>query len=206
MYPEVFVHAAIIDWFSRLFIAPLDIKTLKEYQTPEFTEFLTDLGETLNEPNLTTQIINTFNTAPNKEIEPQLAHQYVSLFDGISGPNTVPPYESFYMNDQGRLFQEPHIEMTHILSELDVSIVHSCKEPADHLALELAALAEALRQQNFTFIEALSLRLSQWTPQMHTTINRIAKNSFYALTLNVLIFYLSSFNLLVAQNKKTVNP
>lgn len=118
----------------------------------------------------------------------------------------MPPYESFYMNDQGRLFQEPHIEMTHILSELDVSIVHSCKEPADHLALELAALAEALRQQNFTFIDALSLRLSQWIPQMNTTINRVANNSFYTIILKLLILYLSSFNHLVAQDKKTVNP
>ncbi|OUI77876.1 hypothetical protein HK18_00505 [Commensalibacter intestini] len=206
MYPEAFVHAAIIDWFSRLFIAPLDIKTLKEYRTPAFTEFLTDLGETLNEPNLTTQIINTFNATPNKEIEPQLAHQYVSLFDGISGPNAVPPYESFYMNDHGRLFQEPHIEMTHTLSKLDVSIVHSCKEPADHLALELAALAEALRQQNLIFIDALSLRLSQWIPQMNTAINRVAKNSFYTIILKLLILYLSSFNHLVAQDKKTIKP
>lgn len=206
MYPEAFVHAAIIDWFSRLFIAPLDIKTLKEYQTPAFTEFLTELGETLKEPNLTTQIIKTFNATPNKETERQLSHQYVSLFDGFAGPNTIPPYESFYMNSQGRLFQEPHIEMTHILSELDVSIVHSCKEPADHLALELAALAEALRQQNFIFIETLSLRLSQWIPQMNTTINRVANNSFYTIILKLLILYLSSFNHLVSQDKKTVNP
>lgn len=203
MYPPLIVQAAVIDWFSRLFIAPLDVKILQSYRTPSFTDFLTDLGEILGTETLISTIIKILHQQPIPDLEQTLSHHYILFFDGCSGPNTIPLCESFYGHNHSHLFQKPCIEMDEILKALDVSIINTCKEPADHLALELAALAEALGQQNILFIKKIYTRLSGWVPQINTAIHHITKTSFYTKILELLVIYFSSFNHLIAQGKKT---
>lgn len=190
---ECLVQATIVDWFSQLFIAPANIETLKEYQSDRVMEFLADLGEALGAVDLTKAIADIFRNRSIDDLEHSLSLQYIGLFDGAGGLNSTPPYESYYSNENGRLFQEPYIEMMEILSALDVSIASSCKEPADHLALELAALSEALRQRNPEYVDQMIERLSKWVPQMNASIQQLAGAGLYAKLLELLIIYFSSF-------------
>ncbi|UXN07619.1 MULTISPECIES: TorD/DmsD family molecular chaperone [unclassified Bartonella] len=191
---ECLVGAAILDWFSNLLIAPPDIKLLAEYQTNALSEFLEELGLSLNATKLTGSLTKCLQSNSPEALQGLLSRQYVALFDGFAGPNTVPPYESYYKDAQGRLFQQPYVEMLNILGALDVSVASNCKEPADHLALELAALAEALRQQNSPFIVNLVDRLMSWVPAMGDAVGEKANASFYAELLALLVVYLSSLN------------
>lgn len=190
---ECLVQAAVVDWFSQFFIAPPDHKLLEECQSDRVKDFLASFGETLEAVDLTTLIADYFRNQSIEDLDQVLSHQYFGLFDGAAGPNAVPPYESYYKNANGRLYQQPYVEMMEILKELDVSVAASCKEPADHLALELAALAEALRQRRSKEIDQLATRLLDWVPKMLESISMVAMSSLYTKLIELLVIYLSSF-------------
>lgn len=190
---ECLVQAAVVDWFSQLFIAPPDRKLLEDCRSERVLDFLTSFGESLDAVDLTTLIADYFRNQAIEDLDQVLSHQYFELFDGAAGPNAVPPYESYYEDANGRLFQQPYVNMMEILKELDVSVTNSCKEPADHLALELAALAEALRQRKSATIDQLLQRLLGWISQLSDSVNVVAKATLYANLLELLIIYLSSF-------------
>lgn len=195
---EYFVQAAILDWFSQLFIAPPSRSLLEQCCSDKIMAFLSEFGKTLEVPELTKTIADFFRNHSIDELDRTLSQQFISLFDGAGGPSSVPPYESYYKDANGRLFQIPYVEMLDSLSRMDVSVKAAFKEPADHLALEIAALAEAFRQQDETLINSLVLRLMNWVPQMSTAVSEVAGVSFYDQLLRLLVIYFSALGCLVS--------
>ncbi|CAM1647490.1 TorD/DmsD family molecular chaperone [Bartonella apihabitans] len=187
-------QATIIDWFARLFIAPPKIELLEECRSLPVMTFLEEFGEELKATELTTMIADYFRNHSPEELNHLISQQYISLFDGALGPLSVPPYESYYRDENGRLFQAPYVEMLDVLTRLDVSVAASCKEPADHIALELAALAEAFRQHDQDAIRNMTSRLASWLPEMHAALGKVASHSLYTHLVELLIIYLSSFS------------
>ena len=187
-------QATIIDWFARLFIAPPKIELLEECRSLPVMTFLDEFGEELKATELTTMIADYFRNHSLEELNHSISQQYISLFDGALGPLSVPPYESYYRDENGRLFQAPYVEMLDVLTRLDVSVAASCKEPADHIALELAALAEAFRQHDQEAIRNMTSRLALWLPEMNAALGKVASHSLYAHLVELLIIYLSSFS------------
>ena len=187
-------QATIIDWFAQLFIAPPGIETLEKCRSLPVMTFLGEFGEELQAVELTTMIADFFRNHSVEELNHLLSQQYISLFDGAFGPLSVPPYESYYRDENGRLFQAPYVEMLDVLTKLDVSVKSSCKEPADHIALELAALAEAFRQHDTDAIADMIARLALWLPEMNAALSKVASHSLYAHLVELLIIYLSSFS------------
>ena len=187
-------EARIIDWFARLFIAPPSIELLEECQSHSVMTFLGEFGKELGATELTKMIADLFRSHAPEVLNHQLSQQYISLFDGASGPLSVPPYESYYRDENGRLFQAPYVEMLDVLQKLDVSVSASCKEPADHISLELAALAEAFRQHELKVIADVTSRLFLWLPEMSAALGKVAGHSLYARLVDLLIIYLSSFS------------
>jgi len=197
-------QAAVLNWFSNLFIAPLDENGAIECQSATTYDFLVALGLAIDAEDLTMDIANYFRSKPAFALQHDLARQYVNLFDGVAGPNTIPPYESFYSNENGRLFQEPYEEMLKVMRELDVKVVTSCKEPADHLALELAALAEAYLQANDKKASSLRLRLLSWVPKMKKALEEIAVGRFYHVLVALLVAYLSFLDTSVSVTEQSL--
>ncbi|WP_297323494.1 molecular chaperone TorD family protein [uncultured Bartonella sp.] len=195
---EYRVQAGILDWFSQLFIAPPSRKLLEQCFSAKIMAFLSEFGETLEAPELTKMIADFFRNHSIDELDRTLSQQFISLFDGAGGPCSVPPYESCYKDANGRLFQIPYVEMLDNLSRMDVSVSSALKEPADHLALEIAALAEAFRQQDEASINGLLMRLTDWVPQMSTAVSQVAAASFYDQLLRLLVIYLTAFGCLVS--------
>lgn len=186
--------ATIIDWFSQLLVAPPSVEILAECRSTPVMAFLAEFGEELESGEQTKMIAEIFRNHSTEELNHLLSKQYISLFDGEGGPLSVPPYESYYRDENGRLFQAPYVEMLDVLRKLDVSVKTSCKEPADHIALELAALAEALRQHDSNAIASLTSRLLLWIPRMNAKLGEVAGHSFYTYLVDLLIIYLSSFS------------
>src|SRR5699024_7679847 len=74
-----------------------------------------------------------------------LQRRYTALFEGIFRHRAVLPYESAWQeNGVPTLGGKPVAEMEAVLRDLDVHVSADCCEPADHLAIELAALTAAL--------------------------------------------------------------
>jgi TorA-specific chaperone len=71
-----------------------------------------------------------------------LAHSYCLLFSGAGGPDAVPPYESAFTSPAGRLFGPPEARMRGLLAGLDLRVAAGAGEPADHVAIEFAAMAK----------------------------------------------------------------
>jgi TorA-specific chaperone len=73
-----------------------------------------------------------------------LAQCHTLLFSGAGGPDTVPPYESAFTSASGRLFGAAEGRFRRLLAELNLRVAAGPAEPADHVAVELATLAELL--------------------------------------------------------------
>ena len=82
---------------------------------------------------------------PADDIARGLERTFTALFLGAGGPESLPPYESAHVSHSGLLFQEATGEMQQLLSRLGMSVERRCKEPPDHLAIEVATLAQLLR-------------------------------------------------------------
>ncbi|WLT09507.1 molecular chaperone TorD family protein [Bartonella apihabitans] len=115
-------QATIIDWFARLFVAPPKVELLEECRSLPVMTFLEEFGEELEAKELTTMIADYFRNHSPEELNHLISQQYISLFDGAFGPLSVPPYESYYRDENGRLFQAPYVEMLDVLTRLDVSV------------------------------------------------------------------------------------
>jgi|GEM_PF-1518464 len=184
------VLATVADLFARLFIAPPEHTLINACRSAEAIQFFIEIGEELERQDLSRRLINTLTGEPADRVEHTLGYQYVTLFDGITGPDSTPPYESFFTNETGRLWQQPYTEMRKIMSALDVS-AGRWNEPDDHLAIQLAAFAEALRQKNRKYVKQLHERLTRWIPLLGAAIQRIAPVSFYSDLISLLIAFLS---------------
>ena len=119
-----------------------------------------------------------------------LAGAYAQLFHGVAGRRSVPPYESAYTSDRGLLFQEPTQAAEAVLAELDVGVDSGFREPADHIAVLLAIMAEMSaravaeqaeepawtdRQRAF-----LGTRLAPWTAAFRDDCATADRTGFYA--------------------------
>ncbi|ACR30662.1 TorD/DmsD family molecular chaperone [Burkholderia glumae] len=158
--------AAVAGWFGRLLLAPLDAATIEIHRNDTLHRFLLDLGSALGRP-AAAEALSRFLREPSAEhAAARMGHRFVRLFEGVAGPDVIPLYESAHTGDGSSLYRAPFVEMQAILRELDVAVADTCREPPDHLGLELAALAEALAQQKPALADQLAARLRGWVPNI----------------------------------------
>ncbi len=69
-----------------------------------------------------------------------LAVDYARLFIG-PGPGLASPYESVHTSAEGRLFGDAYADLIDLLHREQIGIDKTYKEPADHVAVELAVAA-----------------------------------------------------------------
>lgn len=91
----------------------------------------------------------------------RLGHTFGRLFLGLAGPETISPYES--AQRFGRLFQAPASEMAALVAAHDLSVAETTREPADHLAIELALMARLVATDH-PDRAVLADRLAAWVP------------------------------------------
>jgi TorA maturation chaperone TorD len=122
-----------------------------------------------------------------------LAAEYASLFL-TAGAKQVNPYQSFYLGDEGILYQEETLKLKEIMQELGYEGAEENAEPEDHLGNELAFVAylcrSAARSQEHGEIEYarrylnlqkqfLEQHLLEWVPDCCADIQENTDSAYF---------------------------
>ncbi|WP_205583913.1 molecular chaperone TorD family protein [Neorhizobium sp. NCHU2750] len=183
---------------AKIFLAPPDQTFVENLRREETVILFTELGEIFECNDATGAMLGLVNAGGPSEIKRILERCYTDLFEGITGPRTVLLYESAYYGDGHRLFQEPLSEMNATLQRLDIAVDAACAEPADHLAIELAALAYALKCGDMQEAAGLVGRLRTWTLVLSSRLQASDQVGFYAAATKLLVAYLSAISETIA--------
>lgn len=109
----------------------------------------------------------------------ELARVYTRLFSGVAGPDTVSLYASAHL--KGRLFGDATARMDGVLTALGMSVAAENSEPADHLPIQLAVLAEVLRRGDAAFAHRFcEQQLRNWLPTFLDQCRARDPSGFYA--------------------------
>ena len=140
---RVFVY----QWFSGLFAREPSAESLAAWRSNEGAALLERLASHDSLKHIVQEIRRVASDGTASDARAiDLAAAFTRLFSGVAGRRTVPPYESFYADDSGRLFQEPAEKTAERLAALGTRISESFSEPADHVAVQLAIMAELVRR------------------------------------------------------------
>lgn len=161
MPPTALNRALVYGWLARLFIREPDVETLQAYSSPEWTSMLDDFA---TDPTLapTVKKLRLCLDGNPGQAAMDLAVVFARLFYGVDGPKSVSPYESAHVSDSGLLFQESFEELNATLKQLGLSVSETFKEPADHLSVELAVMAELAERGDRTGLEGERDRLVEF--------------------------------------------
>ena len=122
-----------------------------------------------------------------------LLDEYERLFVG-PGRTPCPPYESLWLDgqarlEQGRLMGAASAVVADLYRTLGLDVAAAAHELPDHVAIELEALAVALRSEGAAAEAAgrslLHEHLLGWLPEFCAAVEREARQPFYALLARV---------------------
>ena len=187
--------ATILAWLSALFAAPPSADVVAAHRQGAASRLLEELskeeafaaGVALMRGALDAQ-------ASDASVAAGLGRRYGLLFEGIGGPNTIPPYESaFRPGAAWRLFQEPVSEMNALLAEHGLSVSADTALPSDHLSIELALAASFATAGDPAFPEMMK-RLASWVPAFADQCAGADEGSFWGGASRVLAAAVSREN------------
>lgn len=181
------------EWLSELFGTPASVEYITQTITPQAQETLHWVAEQLD-ANTKMQALTAILRQDDPEtLAVHLQRRYTVLFEGIFQHRAVLPYESAWCSSDTTI-----PEMHAILRALDLRINQSCCEPPDHLAIELAALTLALRDEQFPVAADLVERLHSWVPHFTTALHQQDKDGFYAAAADILMALLGKARIALA--------
>jgi TorA-specific chaperone len=171
---------ALCDFLSRLFAAPPDTDFVRSCRNGAGGRLLAELAdEEALRPAIQRMTAALAGPDDEQSVSKRIGQAYTLLFTGVAGPNTVSPYASAHLC--GRLFGEATGRMDQILTTFGLAVVAEYREPADHLAIQLAVLRELLRRDDLA--EAFQFRdqhLGNWVPAFRDLCLTRDPSGFYA--------------------------
>ena len=139
-------RAALYRWFARLFFCPPGEPEVGELRDGRMRAVLESLAATPGAGAAVAAIRRVLDQGSAASVARALGAAHTCLFDGAGGHRVTPPYRSFFSNDAGLLCQEATGEMEQVLRHYQLKLDADVHEPADHLSLQLEAMAQlALR-------------------------------------------------------------
>lgn len=175
--PEASDLVFVAEWLAQQFLAAPDAERLEAMRSMQGQVALQWIGDMLDQQLAAEAICLDLAGAAAADVS-GLQRRHTALFEGIFRQRGAPPYASVW-DGTGRLFGPAVERMQHLLRDLDVHLAPDCKEPADHVAIELVALAEALRQDRTQLIEALLAEMRCWTGRFASALIAADGNGFY---------------------------
>jgi TorA-specific chaperone len=173
--------AFIAGWLAGIFIAPLPVDVVAQYCSVEGAFLLNAIGEEVGCKQGIDRMWRVLAEGGSPEsIERALSIVYMELFEGAAGPATVPLYESAYSESGNRLFQQATGDMELLLQQCDVSVIKDCREPPDHLSIELALMSAVLRENSMHYAAMLRDRMLSWIPEFAVRCNESDETGFYS--------------------------
>ncbi|TBW38773.1 hypothetical protein EYW49_08765 [Siculibacillus lacustris] len=178
--------ARLFGWLAALFAAPPNRELVADHRGGAAIPWLDLLAADPDCAEAVVELRAVLAAARDDDAATaQLGIGYGRLFEGIGGPNTVPPYESAHRGD-GRLFQAPVSEMEALLAAHDLSVSVTVAEPADHLAIELALMARFVAADD-PDRAVLAARLAGWIPTFASRCIAADTTGFWAAAARILV-------------------
>lgn len=168
------------EWLSGLFIAPLSQQQVMDINAVPGKNALQWIGAQLGAPAVAQQLCHILEQDTPENLTVRLQRRYTALFEGIFRNRAVMPYEGAWCGQSPSLGEQSVAEMKAILRDLDLHVSSDCCEPADHLAIELAALVAALGSNRYSIAADLVRRLQRWSPAFAEALERQDLEGFYA--------------------------
>lgn len=178
------------EWLSGLFIAPLSSQQVVEAGAAPSRDALHWIGMQLGAPATAEKLCSALEKKDLESLTVQLQRRYTALFEGIFRHRAMLPYESAWRVDSNALDGDSVAEMNAVLRELDVHISSDCCEPADHLAIELAAFSAALSAGQTSVAVDLTRRLGGWAPEFAAALELQDPEGFYAAAGELLLAFI----------------
>ncbi|NAW34629.1 TorD/DmsD family molecular chaperone [Halomonas alimentaria] len=176
------------EWLSGIFMAPMTSGQVVQTSATPGQEVLSWMGEQLDVSAAAEALCRILDQDDPEKLAVHLQRRYTALFEGIFRHRAVLPYESAWQGQNGStLGGESVVEMKAVLRALDLHVSNDCCEPPDHLAIELAALAAALRDDRDTVAADLVRRLQNWVPAFNEALSRQDPDGFYAAAGDLLL-------------------
>ncbi|NLC35237.1 MAG: hypothetical protein GX772_02105 [Alcaligenaceae bacterium] len=176
----------VAEWLAQLFLTPFDAERVAAARTKQGQAALRSIGETLNQPEAAEQFCLELCSGEIPETVTRLQRRHSALFDGVFRDSGALPYASAW-DGTGRLFGAAVSRTQALLDALDVHIPQGCAEPADHLSVQLAGLAEALRQKNAALTGAMLAELDAWADRFADQILETDNGRLYGVAAQFLI-------------------
>ena len=145
---------------------------------------LREMGEVLGNETLMARLGQHLSEGTEEEVTVALQRRYTALFEGVFPRRCALPYASAWQGS-GRLYDAPVARMQKLLQVLDMELAQTCHEPPDHLAVQLAALAQALRQARWPTVQALLVEMD-WVAPFCRAMARLDGEGYYGVMAEVL--------------------
>ena len=145
---------------------------------------LREMGEVVGNETLMARLGQHLSEGTEEEVTVALQRRYTALFEGVFPRRCALPYASAWQGS-GRLYDAPVARMQKLLQVLDMELAQTCHEPPDHLAVQLAALAQALRQARWPTVQALLVEMD-WMAPFCRAMARLDGEGYYGVMSEVL--------------------
>jgi len=145
---------------------------------------LREMGEVLGNETLMARLGQHLSEGTEEEVTVALQRRYTALFEGVFPRRSTLPYASAWQGS-GRLYDAPVARMQQLLQTLGMTLAQTNHEPPDHLAVQLAALAQALRQECWATVQVLLVEMD-WVAPFCRAMARLDGEGYYGVMAEVL--------------------
>lgn len=184
--------ALVAEWLAAQIMTPPDTAMVEAARARPGRDALDGIGGLLARQEEMDRLLHLMTEGAAAEVAVALQRRHTALFEGIFHQRCLPPYASVW-DGTGRLCGPAVGRMQAILRRLDVHLADDCHEMADHLGLQLAALAEALRQDRADVVHEVLAEL-HWVERFADALIKTDGDGFYGTLAGLL----SAFVVLVA--------
>jgi TorA-specific chaperone len=177
-------RAMIYRWLSSLFSREIAAQSLAVLQGEEGELLFVELSQQPELSEVSLALQTRLKAIRTEESRLHLAADYCSLFV-VAGKCCVPPYAGAYLQplqggDEPPLFGDTHQQIVARLKQTGFEVDRRFPEPADHIGVLLAYMAELCLQADIVQQQAfLSDYLLSWQPSLCEQITRLDQGGFY---------------------------
>lgn len=176
--------ADVLDWLAAQFIRAPQREQVHAARSVVGQMLLREMGEVLGNETLMARLGQHLSEGTEEEVTVALQRRYTALFEGVFPRRCALPYASAWQGS-GRLYDAPVARMQKLLQTLGMELAPTNHEPADHLAVQLAALAQALRQERWPTVQALLVEMD-WMAPFCRAMARLDGEGYYGVMSEVL--------------------
>jgi TorA-specific chaperone len=174
--------SVVYDWLSALFSREIPAESLRSCAGGEAAAQLDILAQAPGLAALTERLRAL--SADADAAARDLAGDFAFLFLGVAGSHGAPPYESSWRDPDRLTCRAEEAWMRVLLRDLDMRVAADFPEPADHVAVQLAAMAELSRRADRSRraheqAATLAARMAEWLPTFSLACRRGDRSGFY---------------------------